>query len=385
MLQSLQISDQHLFESPAKYLILVDAGSHDKLLKMMERLEILPMSEIVIATFLSDSLAHLYKPYKISKDTSLILEACGKWSKNDGMRNLCNELKIERRHNFGKYNIKISVVVKKNESINIKNFDDLLEVSGDEPYFFNDFTNIYNLMQYINATFTLRPFQSYGYLDDSTGKFSGMVGDIIEGNSDITGSPFIPTDTRCKYLDIIKTFEQYGTRFILKRPSLSFIENIFLMTFTKKVWIASTLVLILFGTVLYFLLNWEAKHKKCLRTKHKYTIGDITLISLEAVCQQGTFADSSTYSGRLIILLLFTAFMFLYVAYSAYILVLLQSTTPIRSIHELVNSRIQCGGLNISFYEAYYKVCKSLNLYLVTFMYVICDSRLSSFFKWGHL
>ncbi|CAH1979699.1 unnamed protein product [Acanthoscelides obtectus] len=157
------------------------------------------------------------------------------------------------------------------------------------------------------------------------------------------------------------------------------------MTFTKKVWIASTLVLILFGTVLYFLLNWEAKHKKCLRTKHKYTIGDITLISLEAVCQQGTFADSSTYSGRLIILLLFTAFMFLYVAYSAYILVLLQSTTPIRSIHELVNSRIQCGGLNISFYEAYYKVCKSLNLYLVTFMYVICDSRLSSFFKWGHL
>ncbi|CAH1979700.1 unnamed protein product [Acanthoscelides obtectus] len=129
MLQSLQISDQHLFESPAKYLILVDAGSHDKLLKMMERLEILPMSEIVIATFLSDSLAHLYKPYKISKDTSLILEACGKWSKNDGMRNLCNELKIERRHNFGKYNIKISVVVKKNESINIKNFDDLLYVS----------------------------------------------------------------------------------------------------------------------------------------------------------------------------------------------------------------------------------------------------------------
>ncbi|CAH1979701.1 unnamed protein product [Acanthoscelides obtectus] len=66
-----RISDQHLFESPAKYLILVDAGSHDKLLKMMERLEILPMSEIVIATFLSDSLAHLYKPYKISKDTSL--------------------------------------------------------------------------------------------------------------------------------------------------------------------------------------------------------------------------------------------------------------------------------------------------------------------------
>ncbi|VEN42924.1 unnamed protein product [Callosobruchus maculatus] len=54
--------------------------------------------------------------------------------------------------------------------------------------------------------------------------------------------------------------------------------------------------------------------------------------------------------------------MFLYVAYSAYILVLLQSTTPITSIHDLVDSRIECGGLNVSFYEAYYKTTKDNDL-----------------------
>ncbi|VEN42926.1 unnamed protein product, partial [Callosobruchus maculatus] len=83
-----------------------------------------------------------------------------------------------------------------------------------------------------------------------------MMGDIIEGKSDITGLAFIPTDIRCQYLDLIKSFQQYGTKFVLKRPSLSFIENIFLMTFTKKVWLATLLVLIIFGCVLYFLLNW---------------------------------------------------------------------------------------------------------------------------------
>nr|CAH7737703.1 unnamed protein product [Callosobruchus chinensis] len=256
------ITDQHLFAFPAKYLILVDAKNYESLLEAVEKCEIFPMSEVTIATFLSDSYVRLYKPYKISEGTDLILETCGNWSKNDGMYNLCEELKIERRHNFEKYEIKISVVVKSNESINIKNFEDLLEVTGDEPYFFNDIANIYGLMQYINATFTLRPFQSYGYLNTTTGRFSGMMGDIIEGKSDITG----------------------------------------------------------------------------------------------------TFTDSSTYSGRIIIVLLFTAFMFLYVAYSAYILVLLQSTTPITSIHDLVDSRIECGGLNISFYETYYKSTKDTDL-----------------------
>lgn len=65
---------------------------------------------------------------------------------------------------------------------------------------------------------------------------------------------------RQKVIQFIKSFNPYGTKFILKKPSISFIENIFLMTFTKEVWIASLTVLTVFGIVLYGLLNWETEN-----------------------------------------------------------------------------------------------------------------------------
>lgn len=67
------------------------------------------------------------------------------------------------------------------------------------------------------------------------------------------------TPERQKVIEFIKSSNSYGTKFILKKPSMSFIENIFLMTFTKEVWIASLVILFIFGFVLYGLLNWE-KH-----------------------------------------------------------------------------------------------------------------------------
>ncbi|KAJ8931043.1 hypothetical protein NQ314_016071, partial [Rhamnusium bicolor] len=234
------------------------------------------------------------------------------------------------------------------------------ESTVDEPYFFQDFPNIYTVIQYLNATFTFRIFDSYGHLNKTTGQFNGLVQDLYEERSHIAGTFLVLSEERHLMVEFIKTFGYWSTKvkFILKKPSLSYIENIYYMTFTNKVWIASLVVLVIFAVVLYILLNWEANYLNENQKQKKFTISDITLISLEAVCQQGTLTDSASYSGRTIIYILFTAFMFIYTAYSAYILVLLQSTTPITSIRMLVDSRIECGGLNISFLMAYYEAAK---------------------------
>lgn len=57
---------------------------------------------------------------------------------------------------------------------------------ADEPYFFQDIANINNLMHYLNASYSLKIFKSYGYLNHTSGKFDGVVGDISEQRSDIS-------------------------------------------------------------------------------------------------------------------------------------------------------------------------------------------------------
>jgi hypothetical protein len=49
--------------------------------------------------------------------------------------------------------------------------------------------------------------------------------------------------------------------------------------------------------------------------------------------------------------------MFIYVSYSANIVVLLQSTTKINNIQELVDSRIEAGGCATHYMQNYFEVC----------------------------
>ena len=51
--------------------------------------------------------------------------------------------------------------------------------------------------------------------------------------------------------------------------------------------------------------------------------------------------------------------MFIYVSYSANIVVLLQSTTKINTIEELVESRIEVGGEEIHYMKNYFEVILS--------------------------
>lgn len=67
------------------------------------------------------------------------------------------------------------------------------------------------------------------------------------------------SEDRQSAVEFLNTYNQYGIRLILKKPSMSYIENIYLMTFTGKVWLACGVFLSIFGGVLYILLNWEMK------------------------------------------------------------------------------------------------------------------------------
>ena len=70
----------------------------------------------------------------------------------------------------------------------------------------------------------------------------------------------------------------------------------------------------------------------------------------------GTTTEPQSLSGRILALIVFGAFMFIYVSYSANIVVLLQSTTKINTIEELVESRITAGGCDTHYMKNYFEV-----------------------------
>ncbi|GLV34888.1 Ionotropic receptor 75d [Carabus blaptoides fortunei] len=84
--------------------------------------------------------------------------------------------------------------------------------------------------------------------------------------------------------------------------------------------------------------------------KDKVEFGNILLLVSAALCQQGCDIVPSGVPGRILTLLVFTSLMFLYVAYSANIVVLLQSTSEsIKTKEDLLKSRLKVGAHNISY------------------------------------
>ncbi|KAI2473962.1 Ionotropic receptor 75e, partial [Diabrotica virgifera virgifera] len=143
------------------------------------------------------------------------------------------------------------------------------------------------------------------------------------------------TEERARAINFLAKADTWKIRFLLKKPSMSYVENIYLMTFTAEVWIATVSILFMFCLAIYFLMNWEKKE----------------VIDYVVLCSE---LKSKTYAGKILLFLLFAALMFLYSAYSGYILVLLQSTTPIKSIRHLVDSRLEVGGINVSYQFPHY-------------------------------
>lgn len=66
--------------------------------------------------------------------------------------------------------------------------------------------------------------------------------------------------------------------------------------------------------------------------------------------------ESRSIAGRTISLIFLTGFMFLYVAYSANIVALLQSTTEITSLEQLFSSRMEVGAQDVYYMKNYLTV-----------------------------
>jgi glutamate receptor, ionotropic, invertebrate len=120
------------------------------------------------------------------------------------------------------------------------------------------------------------------------------------------------------------------------------VSNIYTLPFRANVWF-SCLVLVLISTILLYLTSQkDIDEENAKKQEKRFT--DSVLSTIAALCQMDPSIQASraVTSTRIIMFLIFLTFSFLYAAYTANIVSLLQSPSKsIRSMEDLYSSKIE--------------------------------------------
>ncbi|VEN62009.1 unnamed protein product, partial [Callosobruchus maculatus] len=170
------------------------------------------------------------------------------------------------------------------------------------------------------------------------------------------------TYDRIDYVDFIPAWTPTFMKFIFRSPPLSYVTNIFTLPFDTHVWYSSFVLCAIIFIVIYLIVSWEWKNR-IFRRKVEKTHGalrpdilEVAVMEMGAITQQGSDTEPRSSAGRVAYFIALISLMFLYTSYSANIVALLQSTTEnIRTIEDLLNSRISLGALDVVYNRYYFE------------------------------
>ncbi|KAG5667152.1 hypothetical protein PVAND_015149 [Polypedilum vanderplanki] len=285
----------------------------------------------------------IMKAYQLSKSKNKIFETFAiheKFNKTFTKFNPKTSI-ISQRKNFNGFKLKASMVITNNHSLT--HFDDKSHKHIDTITKVNfHLTN--RLIEWLNASINYSVVDSWGYFDNKTNKWNGMIGELIDNKADIGASPLFLTSDRIDVIDYLICTSQTRSKFVFRSPKLSFTENVFLLPFDKFVWICLLMLPFIAAIVLYFSMFIEWKMEEKRNDEHKPTLMSTFLLLYCALTQQGSAMIPKAFSSRLIVVISFTAFLFLYSSYSANIVALLQSpSNKIKSLSDLLISKMDFG------------------------------------------
>ncbi|CAF4834369.1 unnamed protein product [Pieris macdunnoughi] len=330
-------NDTNKFRNPSRWFIIEQAEKLDNYNFLFD-------SDVIVAE-MKENLYSLFILYKTHNHGALIKESFGTWTASNGL-NKTSEMdkpaSIRRKDLMG-LPIAASIVISdnrtKNEIMTLRNiFVDTVAKSG--------YRQICPLYDFLNASMVTLYTDTWGY--QTNGTFNGMVGDLVQGKAELAGTMIFITKSRLDILEYLVYPSPPTTKFVFRLPPLSYQNNLFLLPFRPKVWLCILGLIILLTTILLINAYWEYE-KLDIRNNNDQTvlrpnISDITILVISAISQQGSFTELKGTLGRVVMFLLFFAFVFLYTSYSANIVALLQSNSnKIRTLSDLLNSRLELG------------------------------------------
>ncbi|XP_056633828.1 ionotropic receptor 75a-like [Diorhabda sublineata] len=356
-----QGNQMDLFKQPFRWIILSD-GDYEDFKNYYYRLD----SQIFVVENLEKE-NYVYKIkalYKVSKDSSEFLENdIARWNSKQGFFKY-DELSFSRnRTNLKGLNLNISYVVTNSDTY--KHLEDYRNTHIDPLSKLNWLIMKY-LLVILNATSTPIFDTTWGYRDSNTSKFTGMIGDLQSDRAEIGGTALFFTIDRIDVIEYVAPSAPTYAKFIFRAPPLSYVSNVFTLPFDTDVWYSCFGLVPLIFIVIYIIVKWEWKdptfREKVQENNSNSVVPlrpgffDVLVMELGAVTQQGAESEPKSNAGRIATIFAFIATMFLYTSYSANIVAILQSTTEsIKTLEDLLNSRISLGVEDIVYSHYYFK------------------------------
>nr|WPO56523.1 ionotropic receptor [Leucinodes orbonalis] len=352
--------EESRFRSPYRW-ILIDANtneSNDIIPESITHIDILPDAEVIVIRYVKEDSFDLYSIYKISADDNWRREFYGTWNLKDRsvITNPYFESYALQRKDLLGYEIRICYVLTDKDSVN--HLTDEVNDHIDTITKVN-FPTTNHLIDFLNASRKFIFADTWGYRVNGT--WNGMTGYLIREEVEIGGSPMFFTSERISVVDYIASPTPTRSKFVFQQPKLSYENNLFALSFRTSVWYSSTGLIVLLLLAIFVVALWEWK-KSAHDVKREHDPGtlranlvDVTILIFGAICQQGSPAELKGSLGRVVMLILFLALMFLYTSYSANIVALLQSSSSqIRTLDDLLHSRLKFGVHDTVFNRYYF-------------------------------
>lgn len=188
----------------------------------------------------------------------------GTWSNYTFVDHRTTKILSRRRQNLAKSQINASMVVLHNETIN--HLDDYRDGHLDTIAKVNYIlTN--HLVSYINATINYTIVDTWGYFDKNTSTWTGMIGDLVKNRADLGATALFFTTDRIPVIQYIALTTKTRSKIVFQSPKLSYTDNVFLLPFSKMVWICILIMMPIVGISLALVTyaEWKVPLKEHVR------------------------------------------------------------------------------------------------------------------------
>ncbi|XP_055678016.1 glutamate receptor 1-like [Lutzomyia longipalpis] len=342
-----------LLEHPMRWIFHHEVFNLDEE-QFLENLPLRIDSNVILAKFTNSSTFTMAHVYRINRDFPINHEDYGGWEPRVGITDIRpTRILSRRRSNLQRTLLTASIVITNPDTEN--HLDDYKDKHVDPTTKVNyKTTNI--LIDMLNATVKYIRRRSWGAQNKTTGKWTGMMGDMTEGRAEIGGTSLFIRPDRVEYVEFLTlTVSTYGA-FVFRPPPLSFVVNIFYLPFQGSVWLAALFSIIL--CTLTFFFTWKHGEKIKNVGKAKNLRGtDAVMTAVAAITQQGTETEPRMLSGRIASFFMYLSMFFLFSSYAANIVALLQSTTTsISTVQDLLDSNLGLGVEDIVYNHHFFKL-----------------------------
>uniref|UniRef100_A0AAR5QEI9 Ionotropic glutamate receptor C-terminal domain-containing protein n=2 Tax=Dendroctonus ponderosae TaxID=77166 RepID=A0AAR5QEI9_DENPD len=190
--------------------------------------------------------------------------------------------------------------------------------------------------------------------------YKGLLGDLCHEKADAAGTVMFTPTERLKYFKfLVSTTKEMSLHFIFRAPPLPYSHNLFALPFDTNIWISCAIVLSLCGLVIWIIMSWEAKvasfaANRQMHNENAASFLDIVMMQIGVVCQMDYFHEPRSTAGKIATFSLLLGFSYLYNAFCARIVVLLQATA--NNLHDykaLYEAKMDMG-VEATSYNIYY-------------------------------